>query len=77
MKLGKLYQSKETKLKKYIKTKLNRCKHKMDTLFMNSENSRTSKSYVQILNLTDKIDLKKVKKVLFYQTLTFTIDVKM
>ena len=44
---------------------------------MNSENSRTSKSYVLILNLTDKIDFKKVKKVLFYQTLIFTIDVKM
>ena len=29
----------------------------MDTAFMNSEKSKTSKSHVLILNLTDKIDL--------------------
>ena len=28
----------------------------MDTIFMNSENSKTSKPDILILNLTDKID---------------------
>ena len=31
----------------------------MNTLFMNSENSKTSKPNVLILNFTDKIDLAK------------------
>ena len=31
----------------------------MDTIFMNSKNSKTSKPYVLILNFTDKIDLRK------------------
>ena len=30
----------------------------MDTIFMNSENSKTSESHVLILKLTDKLDLK-------------------
>ena len=34
----------------------------MDTIFMNSENSKTSKSYVSILNFTDKIDLRRGEK---------------
>ena len=43
----------------------------MDTLFMNSENSRTSKPHVLILKLTDKLDLRRGEKVLLYQTLVF------
>ena len=35
---------------------------KMDTIFMNSENSKTSKSLVLILKLTDKLDLKRGEK---------------
>ena len=31
----------------------------MDTIFMNSENSKTSEIYVLILKLTDKLDLRK------------------
>ena len=31
----------------------------MGTFFMNSENSKTSKPHVLILNLTDKRDLRK------------------
>ena len=31
---------------------------KMDTIFMNSENSKTSKPHVLILKLTNKLDLK-------------------
>ena len=35
---------------------------KMDTIFMNSENSKTFMPHVLILNLTDKIDLRKDEK---------------
>ena len=31
----------------------------MNTIFMNSKNSKTSDPYRLLLNLTDKIDLKK------------------
>ena len=32
----------------------------MDIIFMNSENSTTSKPHVLILNLTDKLDLRRL-----------------
>ena len=38
---------------------------------MNSENSKTSKPYILILNLTNKIDLRRGEKALFYQILVF------
>ena len=41
----------------------------MDTIFMNSENSKTSKRYVLLLNLTDKIDLKRGEKNVALSTL--------
>ena len=31
----------------------------MDTIFINSENSKTSETHVLILKLTDKLDLKR------------------
>ena len=34
----------------------------MDTVFMNSENSKTSDPHRLLLNLTDKIDLKRKDK---------------
>ena len=34
----------------------------MNTIFMNSGNSKTSKPYVLILKLTDKLDLKRGEK---------------
>ena len=34
----------------------------MDTIFMNSENSRTSEYYVLVLKLTDELDLKRGQK---------------
>ena len=34
----------------------------MDTIFMNSENSKTSKLHVLILKLSDKIDLRRGEK---------------
>ena len=37
---------------------------KMDTIFMNSENSKTSKLHVLILKLTNKLDLRIDEKVI-------------
>ena len=51
-----LYQSKEITKKGYIKY------IKIDTIFMNSENSKTSESHVLILKLTDKLDLRRGEK---------------
>ena len=36
----------------------------MDTIFMNSENSRTSQTHVLILLLTDKLDLRRDEKTI-------------
>ena len=36
----------------------------MDTIFTNSENSKTSKTRVLIHNLTDKIDLRDEKSII-------------
>ena len=41
----------------------------MDTLFMNSENKEYPEPHVLILKLTDKLDLRRGKKMLLYQTL--------
>ena len=43
----------------------------MDTIFINSENSKTSKPHVLILNLAYKIDLRKREKSVVYQILVF------
>ena len=34
----------------------------MDTIFMNSENRKTSEYHVLLLKLTDKLDLRRGKK---------------
>ena len=34
----------------------------MDTIFMNSENTKTSEHNVLVLKFTDKLDLKRGKK---------------
>ena len=36
----------------------------MDTIFMNSENSKTSEPHISKLKLTDKLDLRLDKKVI-------------
>ena len=41
----------------------------MGTIFMNSENSTTSESHVLILQLTDKLDLKRGEKNIFLSNL--------
>ena len=42
----------------------------MDTIFMNSENSKTPKSNVSILKLTNKLDSRISKKVIALSNLT-------
>ena len=42
----------------------------MDTTFMNSENSETSKSHVLILKLTNKLDLRIGGKVIALSNLS-------
>ena len=42
----------------------------MDTIFMNSENSKTPKPHVLILKLTNKLDLRIGKKVIALSNLS-------
>ena len=42
----------------------------MNTVFINSENSRTSKSHVLILKLTNKLDLRFGEKVIALSNLS-------
>ena len=42
----------------------------MDTIFMNSENSKTLKPHILILKLTDKLGLRMRKKVIALSNLT-------
>ena len=42
----------------------------MDTIFMNSENSRTPKPHILILKLTNKIDLRIGKKAIALSNLS-------
>ena len=41
----------------------------MDTIFINSVNSKTSDPYRLLLNLSDRTNLKEVINILLYQTL--------
>ena len=42
----------------------------MDTIFMNSENGRTYKYHVLVLNLTDKLDLRRGQKIVALSNLS-------
>ena len=42
----------------------------MDTIFMNSENSRISKYHILMLKLTDKLDLRRGQKSIALSNLT-------
>ena len=48
----------------------------MDTKFTNSEISKTSDRHRLLLNLSDKINLKRSDKLLLYQILAFAIHGK-
>ena len=41
---------------------INQCKYKMNTIYMNSKNSKTSESHVLTHNHTDKMDLWRDEK---------------
>ena len=43
---------------------------KMDTIFMNLENSKTSEPYILILKLTDKLDLRRCGKIIALSNLS-------
>ena len=45
----------------------------MNTIFMNSESSKTSEYDVLVFKLTDKLDLRRGQKLLRYQILAFII----
>ena len=57
-----LYQSKEITKKLY--NNIIKSTETMDTIFMNSVNSKTSKQNVLILKLTSKLDLRIGEKVI-------------
>ena len=42
----------------------------MDTIFMNSENSKTSKPHVLVLKLTNKLDLRIGEKIITLSNLS-------
>ena len=42
----------------------------MDTIFLNSENSKTSNPHRLLLNLTDKIDLKRGEQSVAFSNLS-------
>ena len=43
----------------------------MDTIFINSENSKSSKAHILMLKLTNELDLRWVERLLRYQILVF------
>ena len=58
-----LYEAKEITKKVYNNImNLKNASYKMDTIFMNCENSKTSEPYSQLLNFGDKIDSKRSNK---------------
>ena len=44
----------------------------MDTAFTKSKSSKTSEPHVSKFKLTDKLDLRRCKKVLLYKILVFS-----
>ena len=75
MKLGKLFIlciNGNKSLKKNTITYLSQYNEilKMDTIFMNSENSQTPKPNVLVLKLTNKLDLRIDKKVIALSNLS-------
>ena len=66
-----LYRSKEITKKVYNNIiKSIKVFYKMDTIFMNSENSITSKYHVLTLKLTDKLDLRRGQKIVALSNLS-------
>ena len=60
---------KDTSLKSNVKLHLNQIKT-MNNIFVNSENSRTSKAHVLILKPTNELDLRRGKKTVVLSNLS-------
>ena len=60
----------QKKLLKKVYNNLIRSLQKMDTIFMNLENSKTSKPHVLTLKLTNKLDLRLDNKVIAISNLS-------
>ena len=67
-----LYQSEQITKKVYnnIIKSIQQRKYKMDSTFMNSENSKTSKMHFLILKLTNKLDLQIGEKTIALSNLS-------
>ena len=48
----------------------------MNTIFMNSENSKTPKPHVLILKLTNKLDIRMGKKVISLSNLSILLHME-
>ena len=48
----------------------------MDAIFMNSKNSKISEPYVLILELTDKLDLRRGNKKCFFITFLYLLHME-
>ena len=71
-----IYREKEITKKAYNNIKNSIKVSKNDTLFMNSENSKTSDPHGSLLNILNKINWKGRINMLLSQILAFTIDGK-
>ena len=65
-----LYRSKEITKKVYNNIIKSIQLWEVDTMFMNSENSKTSEPLVLILRITDKLDLRRGEKTIALSNLT-------
>ena len=66
-----LYQSKEITKKVYNNIiKSIKVQRKMDTIFLNSENSRASEYHVLVLKLAEKLDLRRGQKCVAFSNLS-------
>ena len=51
---------------------LNQDKYEMDAIFINSENSKASHPHRLLLNLTDKVDIRRDEVSIALSTLSYT-----
>ena len=51
---------------------LNQDKYEMDAIFINSENSKTSHPHRLLLNLTDKVDIRRDEVSIALSNLSYT-----
>ena len=74
-----LYRAKEITKRELLKEITNNTRNSIKlsnsigTIFMNSGNSKAPNPHILLLNLSDKINLKKVINMLLYQILEFTV----